>query len=303
MDMLENMRAFVAVAKAGSFTAAAEALNLATSVLTKRVSQLERAVGTALLHRTTRRVGLTAEGEYHLARITAAVSAYDETISAIRKGTQKLEGSIRIKVPSTLGLVRLNRLIRQFVNEHPGIDVEVLLLDGPLNPSAEGIDIAITAFPASFAGVADEFLWPLRRSLVASPEYLASKGTPEHPRQLAAHHCIVYQPTGASWSFLGETGVISVTVPSRLSSNDMLMLVDATKEGMGIGLLSDYVTAQDVKTGALTCVLPGFAVPDLWVKAMVPVERLHLPRVATLLRFLRLHGGDTPAASSPETND
>src|SRR5262249_3856943 len=103
MDMLENMLAFVAVARAGSFNAAAEALNLATSVVTKRVSQLEQAVGTQLLNRTTRKVVLTAEGEYHQARIIAAVSAYDDTISAIRKGKQRLEGSIRVKVPSTLG--------------------------------------------------------------------------------------------------------------------------------------------------------------------------------------------------------
>jgi DNA-binding transcriptional LysR family regulator len=76
-------------------------------------------------------------------------------------------------VPTTLGFLRLNRLIRRFVSEHSGVDVEVLLLDGPLNPTTEGIDIAITAFPASFDGVADQVLWPLRRSLIASPNYLA----------------------------------------------------------------------------------------------------------------------------------
>jgi DNA-binding transcriptional LysR family regulator len=87
-----------------------------------------------LLNRTTRKVNLTAEGEYHQARIIAAVSAYDDALSAIRKGRQRLEGSIRVKIPSTLGFTRLNRLIHRFVREHPGIDVEVLLLDGPLLP-------------------------------------------------------------------------------------------------------------------------------------------------------------------------
>jgi DNA-binding transcriptional LysR family regulator len=178
MDMLENMRAFVAVAKTGSFTAAAQALDLATSVVTKRVSQLERSVGTVLLHRTTRRVTLSADGEYHLGRITATISIHDETLAAIRIGQQRLEGTVRIKVPTTLGIVRLNRLIRLFLNQHSGIDVEVLLLDGPLNPATEGIDIAITAFPTSFDGVAEEILWPLRRSLVAAPGYLAQHSAP-----------------------------------------------------------------------------------------------------------------------------
>jgi DNA-binding transcriptional LysR family regulator len=295
MDMLENMRAFVAVAKTGSFTVAAQALNLATSVVTKRVSQLEQSVGTVLLRRTTRRVVLSPEGEYHLGRIVAAVSLHDETLAAIRKGQERLEGAIRIKVPTTLGFVRLNRLIRRFVGEHPGIDIEVLLLDGPLNPAAEGIDIAITAFPASFDGVADEFLWPLRRVLVASPDYLARHEVLEHPRQLAGHQCIVYQPTGASWSFLGKAGVVSVTIRPRLSSNDMLMLLDAIREGVGIGLMSNYIVMHDLKTGTLATVLPEYSVPDLWVKAMVPVDRLQLPRVAALLAFLRLEGGDGPA--------
>jgi len=293
MDMLENMRAFVAVAKTGSFTGAAGVLNLATSVLTKRVSQLERAVGAALLHRTTRKVRLTADGEYHLPRIAEAVLRYDETLSAIRKGRQHLEGSIRIKVPTTLGFVRLDRLIHRFVRDNPGIDLEVLLLDGPLNPAADGIDIAITAFPASFEGVADEFLWPLSRSLVAGPKYLKALKALEHPRQLAAHPCLVYQPTGPSWSFLAKTGVTSVAVRPRLSSNDMLMLLEAAKDGMGIALLSKYITERDLKTGALFDVLPDFPVPDLWMKAMIPLERLHLPRVAALLNFLRSKGGSS----------
>jgi DNA-binding transcriptional LysR family regulator len=292
MDMLENMRAFVAVAKTGSFTAAAQALDLATSVVTKRVSQLERSVGTVLLHRTTRRVTLSADGEYHLGRITATISIHDETLAAIRIGQQRLEGTVRIKVPTTLGIVRLNRLIRLFLNQHSGIDVEVLLLDGPLNPATEGIDIAITAFPTSFDGVAEEILWPLRRSLVAAPGYLAQHSAPRHPRELERHQCVSYQPSGTSWPFLGKTGVTTVTVRPRLSSNDMLLLLEAIKEGMGIGLLSNYITSRDIESGTLVSVLPEFPIPDGWVRAMVPVERLQLPRVAALLAFLRSEGGD-----------
>ncbi|UPJ49261.1 hypothetical protein IVB30_40995 [Bradyrhizobium sp. 200] len=125
------------------------------------------------------------------------------------------------------------------------VDVEVLLLDGPLNPAAEGHDIAITAFPTTFDGVADEILWPLRRSLVASPSYLAKHAPLKHPRELASHRCVVYQPTGASWPFLGKTGVTSVTARPRLSSNNTLILLDAIKRGMGIGLLSNCVIGQN----------------------------------------------------------
>jgi DNA-binding transcriptional LysR family regulator len=300
MDMLENMRAFAAVAKSGSFTSAAEALDLATSIVTKRVSQLERSVGTKLLHRTTRKVTLSAAGEHHLARIKAAISLHDETLAAIRKGVHRLEGSIRIKVPSTLGFARLSGLIRQFAQAHPDIDVEVLLLDGPMNPAAEGVDIAVTAFPASFDGVADEFLWPIARALYASPAYLSERGSLTHPRELEEHNCVVYQPTGPSWSFLSNMGIVTVTVRPRLSSNDMFMLLEAVKDGAGIGLLSRYIALPAIEAGSLVAVLPEFPVPDLWVKAMVPIDRRHLPRIGALLDFLRANNVDKASEMAPQ---
>ena len=290
MDTLENMRTLLVVARLGSFTAAAQEFDLVPSVVTKRVSQLERVVGAKLLLRSTRKVTLSPEGEAHLGRIEAAVRAYDEALATIRRGIQHLEGPIRIKVPTTLGLVRLNGLIRGFARRHPGLDIEVLLLDGPLNPSTEGVDIALTAFPASFDGVSDEFLWPLRRALLASPDYLARSEPLDHPRQLERHRCIVYQPLGPTWSFLSKAGVIAVTVRPRLSSNDMLMLIDAVRDGEGVGVFSKYIAAEDLNAGILQATLQEFPVPEVWVKAMVPIDRLALPRVRSLLEFLRTAG-------------
>jgi DNA-binding transcriptional LysR family regulator len=291
MDTIASMRAFVAVAKTGSFTAAAEKLDLVPSVITKRVTQLERIVGTTLFHRSTRKVVLSADGEHHLDRVIAAIAAHDQALTELRKGVGRLTGPIRIKVPSTLGFLRLNALVREFAELHPDIDIEVLLLDGPMNPAAEGIDIAVTAFPASFDNVADEFLWPLRRSLFASREYLSSHPELNHPRQLEEHRCLVYQPTGPSWPFLSRNGVMTVTVHPRMSSNDMTMLLGAAKTHLGVALLSNYVALPEIRSGSLIVPLPDFPVPDLWIKAMVPIDRLMMPRVNALLHFIRSKGG------------
>src|SRR5216684_6034173 len=272
MDTIASMRAFAAVAKTGSFSAAAQKLDLVPSVITKRVTQLERMVGTTLFHRSTRKVVLSADGEHHLERIIAAIAAHDQALTELRKGVRRLTGPIRIKVPTTLGFLRLNALVREFAELHPDIDVEVLLLDGPMNPAAEGVDIAVTAFPASFDGVADEFLWPIARALYASPAYLSERGSLTHPRELEEHNCVVYQPTGPSWSFLSNMGIVTVTVRPRLSSNDMFMLLEAVKDGAGIGLLSRYIAVPALEAGTLVAVLPEFPVPDLWVKAMVPID-------------------------------
>jgi DNA-binding transcriptional LysR family regulator len=287
MDTIEAMRVFVAVAKSGSFTAAAQALDLAPSVVTKRIAQLEKVIGTKLLLRTTRRVTSTATGDYHLTRMEAAIALHDETLSALRKGVERLRGSIRIKVPTTMGFVRLNALLRQFVRNHPDVDLDVLLLDGPMNPATEGIDLAITAFSASFDGVVDEFLWPIRRGLYASPAYLATCPPLEHPRQLEGLPCLVYQPIGPTWPFLSEHGIMTVTVRTRLSSNDMMMLIASAKEQDGIGVFSDYLVGAAIDEGTLVKALPEYPVPDLWVKAMAPIDRLALPRVNALLDFIR----------------
>lgn len=287
MDTIENMRAFLTITRLRSFVAAAEALNITPSVVTKRVAQLERIMHAKLLSRSTRKVTLTPEGEHHLARIAAAVAAHDQTISAVRKGVGILEGPIRIKVPTSFGALRLNRQLRHFARQHPGIQLEILLMDAPLNPVTEDIDVAITAFPASFDGVADEFLWSVKRVLVAHPDYLDHNEPLTHPRQLERHECIVYQPTGSSWSFLNTAGITTVNVPARLSSNDMALLLEAALDGEGIALLSRWLVQSHLDEGALQLVMPEFPVPDLWFKAMVPVHRLSVPRIASLLAFLR----------------
>jgi DNA-binding transcriptional LysR family regulator len=291
MDTIASMRAFVAVAKMGSFSAAAQKLDLVPSVVTKRVTQLERTVGKALFHRSTRKVVLSPDGEHHLERIIAAIAAHDQALSELRRGVRRLTGPIRIKVSTTLGFIRLNALVRDFAELHPDVDVEVLLLDGPMNPAAEGIDIAITAFSASFDNVADEFLWPLRRSLFASKQYLSSYPRLDHPRQIEEHRCLVYQPTGPSWPFLSHNGVMTVTVHPRMSSNDMIVLLEAAKTHLGIALLSNYVALVEFRKGSLVAPLPDFPVPDLWIKAMVPLDRLIMPRVNALLHFIRSKGG------------
>src|ERR1700724_1842942 len=298
MDTITSLRAFVAVAKTGSFSAAAQKLDLVPSVITKRVTQLERIVGTTLFHRSTRKVVLSADGEHHLERVIAAIAAHDQALSELREGVRRLTGTIRIKVPSTLGFLRLNAVVREFVELHPDVNVEVLLLDGPMNPAAEGIDIAVTAFQASFDNVADEFLWPLRRSLFASTQYLSSYPRLNHPRQLEEHRCLVYQPTGPSWPFLSGNGVMTVTVHPRMSSNDMGVLLEAAKTHLGIALLSNYVALPELRSGSLVMPLPDFPIPDLWIKAMVPIDRLRMPRVNALLHFIRSKGTDSLDARS-----
>jgi DNA-binding transcriptional LysR family regulator len=130
-------------------------------------------------------------------------------------------------------------------------------------------------------------------------QYLSSHRHLGHPRQLEEHRCLVYQPTGPSWPFLSGNGAMTVTVRPRMSSNDMRVLLEAAKTHLGITLLSNYVALPEIRGGSLVVPLPDFPVPDLWIKAMVPIDRLRTPRVNALLQFIRSRGGGADSLDAP----
>lgn len=286
MDTIASMRAFVAVASTGSFTQAARMLDLVPSVVTRRVMQLERMLGRPLLQRSTRKVVLNAAGEHHLSRFKTALAAHDDAIAQAKQGVERLSGPLVIKVPATLGHLRLNDLIHEFAAAHADVSIEIIAADGPVDPAAAGIDIAITAFTDSFNGVVDEFLWPIKRGVYASPGYLADGPELSHPSHLPAHRCLAYRPGGLTWSFRDKRGPVSITIKPRLCSNDMMLLLRATQSGLGVALLSDYVAAAAVASGDIVRVLDTFTIPDLWIKAAIPADRRSLPKVSALLAHI-----------------
>jgi len=299
MDTLQNLKAFLAVAGSGSFSAAARQLGVAPSVVTKRIDQLEWAAKVALFARSTRRVAPTEAGERFLPRVRAAVAELDEVLSEMARPRRDLEGHLRVKVPTTLAVLYLGAILGRFQAQHPRVSLDVVLADRPLNPVEEGFDLAVVAFPASFGGVVDEPLCPLRRMVCASPAYLAARGVPRHPRELAGHDTLNFLPTGSVWIFGSKRGPISVELAPKLSANDNQVLLAAAREGNGVALLPSYVARPALRAGELVQVLEAFPVPEIWIKALMPENRMQIPRVKALLAFLKGSLGDTPPWEQP----
>ena len=294
MDTLANLRAFLAVARSGSFSAAARGMDLAAAVVTKRVDQLERDVRRPLFHRTTRRVDLTEAGEGLLPRVRAAVAEVDDILAELRRPDRALEGHLRVKLPTTLAILHLGPMLAAFQARHRRVSLDLVLTDRPLNPIEEGFDLALVAFPHSFGGVLDEPLCPLRRVVCAAPEFLATHGTPRHPRDLARLDTLNFLPTGPLWTFGGASGPIGVEVAPRLSTNDNQVLLAAAREGNGVALLPSYVATPWLRTGELVRVLADYPLPEIWLKALIPESRALVPRLAALVAFLRERIGDRP---------
>lgn len=294
MDTLSNLRAFVATAETGSFSAAARQAGLVPSVISKRIEQLEWRIRAPLFTRSTRRLTLTDVGERYLPVVRALVRQVDDALAGMAQASGDLEGHIRIKIPTTLGVLNLSRLLNRFLVEQPMISLEVVLADRSVNPLEEGFDIAIGARPESYGQVQDHPLCPIRRLLCAAPSYLQRRGTPQLPSELMEHDCLVFATSGTRWEFQGPQGLVGVDVRPKLKSNDGGALCQAALDGMGVALLADYLVAPSLASGRLVPLLPDHRLPDLWLKALVPSNRIELPRIKSLLQWLTVQLQSAP---------
>ena len=147
MDTIANLKAFVATADAGSLSGAARQLGVVPSVISKRIDQLEWRIRTPLFNRSTRRLALTDVGERYLRTVREAIRQVDDTLAGMARASGELEGHIRVKIPTTLGVLYLSEILNDFLRSQPMISMDIVLVDRSVNPLEEGIDIAIGALP------------------------------------------------------------------------------------------------------------------------------------------------------------
>lgn len=288
MDTVANLRAFLAVARFGSFSEAARQLNVVPSVAAKRVSQLEHTVGQRLFERSTRRVALTEAGERLQGRARSLIIDLDETLAGLRRTGDRLEGRIRMMVPTTLHMLVLSPALGEFLREHEHITMELALVNRSVNPAEEGFDLAITGHAAnSYEGVLDVPLHPFEQVLCAAPAYIARRGTPHRLHDLEAHDGLFFKPIGTTWRFESDEGEIGVDVPPRLIADDTLTLRAAALAGNGIAMLPRYVAGEAIRDGLLVELLPECPLRRSWFRAYVAHNRARQARVVKLLEWLK----------------
>ena len=272
MDSVDCARAFLVVAETGGFSAAARQLNIVPSVITKRISQFEADIGRQLFVRTTRHVELTSVGKGVLQYAQDLVLAYDRMLGDIPNDITELSGRLRVKAPSTLTYLYLGSILNRFLDEHSNVSLELLLIDRPVNPVTEGFNLVITGLPPSYDQVDEVPLFPIRRMLFASAAYLEKMGTPVTAEELAHHRCLQYSYLSPemTWSLTSIRGQLDVTVNAVFHTNDIKVMHQAILDGLGIGILPDYVAQDCVADGQLVQVLQDFWLPTYWFRAQVP---------------------------------
>ena len=287
MNTLLNIKAFLLVARSGSFSAAARELSVAPSVVTKRITRLEDEMGAQLFVRSTRALALTPAGERLLPQYQRLVAELDEIIGATAAAERGIEGHLRVKGPTTLTSMYLGKMFCDFHAQNPGLTFEIVLLDRSVNPLEENYDLVIGALPASYPNVMDVPLCPYRIVLCAAASYVDTKGAPEHPTELIEHDCVTSVLMGHTWVFDNPPSTVSVEVRSKLHANDTRVLREGALSGIGIAVLPHFLVAEDLASGALVELLPQFPIPPFWLKALIPRIKLSKPAVHELVEFLK----------------
>jgi len=294
MNTLLNIKAFLLVARSGSFSAAARELGVAPSVVTKRITRLEDEMGAQLFVRSTRALALTPAGERLLPQYQRLVAELDEIIGATAAAERGIEGHLRVKGPTTLTSMYLGKMFCDFHAQNPGLTFEIVLLDRSVNPLEEGFDLVVGALPASYPNVMDVPLCPYRIVLCAAQSYIDTKGAPEHPTELIEHDCVTSVLMGTTWVFENPPSSVSVEVRSKLHANDTRVLREGALNGIGIAVLPHFLVAGDLASGALVELLPEFPIPSFWLKALIPRMKLNKPGVNELVEFLKTRMGPVP---------
>ncbi|WP_199032233.1 LysR family transcriptional regulator [Ralstonia sp. ASV6] len=261
MDSLESMSVFVEIVNTGSLTTAAERLGLSSSMVGKHLNALEARLGVKLLHRTTRRHQLTEAGALYLERcrdILERVKAAHDDASALRGNPA---GKLRIAAPISFGVTQLAPAVARFLAHHPGIDIELMLTDAPVDPVGDGVDLAFRVGPLVDSSLIARPLPSYYRMVVcAAPDYLARRGMPTVPHDLLSHDCLGHTRWGPShaWRFDGPDGPIEVPVSYRLRIDNGPALREAALAGGGIIRQPFGLVKNDLETGRLRLLLADY---------------------------------------------
>lgn len=295
MDRLDAMRLFARVADLGSFTAVAQQMNLARSVVTRQVAALESHLGTKLIARSTRRLSLTSEGAGYLEKCREILDLVDAAETGLNEERQAPRGPIRLTVPSSFGVRQLMPLFAEFMDSHSGITLELEFSDRRVNLIEAGFDLAIRISDRLEPGDVARRIGSSRGVVAAAPAYLKRHGRPAHPQDLIHHECLGYLLSPrADWSFVVDGETRWFPVRGRLQANNGEALLEAAIRGLGITRTPTFVAEQAVRDGRLELLLPGFPTLELGIYAVFPGNR-HLPqRVRALVEFLAGRIGANP---------
>lgn len=293
MDRFQAMATFIRVVDTGSFSATARQLNVGQPAVSKIVAQLESRLQTRLLTRSTHGLTPTEAGQRYYERAWAALQEAEEAELAARGAGKGLSGKLRISAATTFARLHIIPRLPAFLDEHPELDVDVILDDRVIDLIAEGIDISLRMGNLPDSGVVARKLATGPRSVIATPEYLSERGEPKTPAELAEHQAILYNPQPSLWSFTRQGAVVSTAVSGRIRVSAAEGQRAAVLSHMGLCIASDWMFAEELRNGTVQKVLTSWQLPDIDLWAVFPNGRMASAKARQFAGFVETIMGES----------
>lgn len=285
---LEDMELFARVVERGSLSAAARDLGLSKSLVSRRLGQLEDRLGARLVNRTTRRLALTDIGREFNERARRVLLEAEDAEACARDASMELSGRVRIAAPVSFGARHLAPALAAFLADHPKVEVELELNDRFVDLVGEGYDLAIRSGQLEDSSLIVRPIADARIQLAAAPAYLAHRGTPASPGDLARHTCLVYgnQPASRVWRFRVGGKWVMPAIHPQLTANNGDLLCRAAIEGLGIVALPSFILGPALAADRLQILLPDLPMPEQPIQAIYPGGRPAPQRLRRFVEFV-----------------
>jgi DNA-binding transcriptional LysR family regulator len=287
MDRFQELKAFIAVAEAGGFSAGARRTGQAQPAISKAVAMLEKRLGVALFHRSTRKVTLTDQGQQYLDRTRLLIEELDDADNEMTNSSHRVSGLVRISVASTFGRLHVLPLVPELLARNPGLSVDLVLSDTVGDLVDDRVDLAIRIGTVDEPEAIVRRVAAARLVCVGSRRYFRHRGVPQTPGDLAGHNCLIYGGLreAANWPFVGPDGPFSVSVRGNLCSNSIETIRAGVLAGIGIGLFTEATLAGELADPDVVTVLDDFVRSTRDVNLVWPKRRFVPARVRHTTAF------------------
>jgi DNA-binding transcriptional LysR family regulator len=285
---LNDIIVFTKVAETKSFTGAADALGLPKSTVSRKLAQLEERLGVRLVQRTTRKLALTEIGEAYYERCQRIVSDIHSAEQLVTDMQASPRGRLRITASVDFSTRFLGGIIAEFLAANPEINIELEATDRLVDLIEDGFDLAVRIGPMPESTLIARRLASLSLVLCASPAYIAARGMPSSIDELDEHDHVLFTPSSRNqtWTLVNGDQTYEFGRPARLASNNFGTVVDVTRRGSGIALISEFIIRGEIKAGTLVEVLPQWRTRPSDVHAVYPARQNLPPRLALFLEHL-----------------
>lgn len=288
MPSLIACTVFARAYELGSFSSAGRELGLTQSTVSKHIATLEAELGIQLFARTTRKLNPTMEAERLYEGVQQLLDAADAITSSVGGPKAEPTGLLRITLPDSYGRAILMPTVARFLARYPRVKMDVRLTDHAVNLVEDGMELGVRIGDLSSSTLIARPIGKVEHLIVATPEYLAAHGEPQHPGELAEHNCVVYSGFAKShrWIFESEHGRQVVEVSSTLSVNSADAMCGAVLDHVGIGKIPDWIAKEHVASGALSVLLPDHYAPLMPINVIYPQTRVLSLRARHFIDFL-----------------